>query len=161
MNSILSKQNDKYFSFRGICAASLKQKDRWVFIVIQKSTSDIEFATCQCPAGRAGTCSNSYAVSQVITTWAIDRVSIMPQQRGCTSKPCVWSVPQSRGCLEKHSINDLEIKSLPSKKSKVSESNSNKQGTTSALYDADARNRPDNENSNISKLVDSLKRSKP
>ena len=55
LNSILSKQNDKYFSVKGICSASLKQKDRWVFIVIQKSTGDIEFATCQCPAGRAGT----------------------------------------------------------------------------------------------------------
>ena len=56
LSSILSKQNDKYFSVKGICSASVKQKDRWVFIVIQKSTGDIEFATCQCPAGRAGTC---------------------------------------------------------------------------------------------------------
>ena len=28
LNSILSKQNDKYFSVKGICSASLKQKDR-------------------------------------------------------------------------------------------------------------------------------------
>ena len=35
LNSILSKQNDKYFSVKGICSVSLKQKDRWVFIVIQ------------------------------------------------------------------------------------------------------------------------------
>ena len=119
LNSILSKQNDKYFSVKGICSASLKQKDRWVFIVIQKSTGDIEFATCQCPAGRAGTCSHSYAVSKVIAKWVIDRATIIPQQRACTSKPCVWSVPQSRGRLEKHSITDLEITSPPSKKSKV------------------------------------------
>ena len=123
LNSILSKQNDKYFSVKGICSASLKQKDRWVFIVIQKSTGDIEFATCQCPAGGAGTCSHSYAVSKVIAKWVIDRATIIPQQRTCTSKPCIWSVPQSRGRLEKHSINSLEIKSPPSKKSKVSESN--------------------------------------
>ena len=119
LSSILSKQNDKYFSVKGICSASLKQKDRWVFIVIQKSTGDIEFATCQCPAGRAGTCSHSYAVSKVIAKWVIDRATIIPQQRACTSKPCVWSVPQSRGRLEKHSITDLEITSPPSKKSKV------------------------------------------
>ena len=56
LNSILSKQNGTYFSVKSICSASLKQKDRWVFNVIQKCTSDIEFATCQCPAGRAGTC---------------------------------------------------------------------------------------------------------
>ena len=161
LNSILSKQNDKYFSVKGICSASLKQKDRWVFIVIQKSTGDIEFATCQCPAGRAGTCSHSYAVSKVIAKWVIDRVTIIPQQRACTSKPCVWSVPQSRGRLEKHSINDLEIKSPPSKKSKVSESNSTKQGINSTLYVADAHSRPDNENSNISKLLDPLKGSNP
>ena len=89
LNSISSKQNDKYISVKGICSASLKQKDRWVFIVIQKCTSDIEFATCQCPAGRAGTCSHSYAVSKVIVKWVIDRVFIIPQQRACTSKPCV------------------------------------------------------------------------
>ena len=70
-------------------------------------------------------------------------------------------MPQSRGRLEKHSINDLEIKSPPSKKSKVSESNSTKQGINSTLYVADAHSRPDNENSNISKLLDSLKRSNP
>ena len=104
MNSILSKQNYKYFSVKGICAANLKQKDRWVFIVIQKSTDDIEFATCQCPARRAGKCSHSYAVSKVIAKWTIDRVSIIPQQRACTSKPCIWSVPQSRGRLEKQSV---------------------------------------------------------
>ena len=108
LNSILSKQNDKYFSVKGICSASLKQKDRWVFIVIQKSTGDIELATCQCPTGRAGTCSHSYTVSKVIAKWVIDRATIIPQQRACTSKPCVWSVPQSRGRLEKHSINDLK-----------------------------------------------------
>ena len=119
LNSILSKQNDKYFSVKGICSASLKQKDRWVFIVIQKSTGDIELATCQCPTGRAGTCSHSYTVSKVIAKWVIDRATIIPQQRACTSKPCVWSVPQSRGRLEKHSITDLEITSPPSKNSKV------------------------------------------
>ena len=119
MNSILSKQNDKYFSDKGICSASLKQKDRCVFIVIQKSIGDIEFATCRCPAGRAETCSHSSAVSKVIAKWVIDRVTIIPQQRACTSKPCVWSVPQSRGRLENHSITDLEIKSPPSKKSKA------------------------------------------
>ena len=46
LNSILSKQNDKYFSVIGIFSVSLKQKDRWVFTVVQKSTGDIEFATC-------------------------------------------------------------------------------------------------------------------
>ena len=59
------------------------------------------------------------------------------------------------------SINDLEIKSPPSKKSKVSESNSTKQGINSTLYVADAHSRPDNQNSNISKLLDSLKGSNP
>ena len=34
LNSILCKKNDKYFSVKGVCSASLKQKDRCVFIVI-------------------------------------------------------------------------------------------------------------------------------
>ena len=85
LNSILFKQNNKNFNVKDICAASLKQRDRCVFIVIQKSTGDIEFAAFQCPAGRAGTCSHSEAVSKVIAKWAIDRVSIIPQQRPCTT----------------------------------------------------------------------------
>ena len=55
-------------------------------------------------------------------------------------------MPQSRGRLEKHSINDLEIKSPPSKKSTVSEINSAKQGINSTLYVADAHSRPNNKN---------------
>ena len=70
-------------------------------------------------------------------------------------------MPQSRGRLDKHSINDLEIKSPPSKKSKGIESNSTKQAINSTLYVVDAHSRPDNENSNISKLLNSLKGSNP
>ena len=71
----------------------------------RKSAGDIEFATCQCQARRAGTCLHSYAVSKVIAKWAINRISIIPQQ--------------SRGRVEGHSINYLEIKSPPSKNLKL------------------------------------------
>ena len=42
---VFSKQNGKDLTVKGICAASLKQKDRWSFTVIQKSTGNNEFAT--------------------------------------------------------------------------------------------------------------------
>ena len=42
---IFSKQNGKDLIVKGICAANLKQKDRWSFTVIQKSTGNNEFAT--------------------------------------------------------------------------------------------------------------------
>ena len=77
------------------------------------------------------------------------------------SKSYVWSVPKSRGCLKKHSINDLEIKSPPSKKTKVSKSNTTKQGKISTLYDEDGRSRQKNETNNISKLLDFFKGSNP
>ena len=63
-----------------LSAASLKQKDRWLFIIIQESTGDIEFASCLCPAGRAGICSHLFAVSKVVAKWVTDRVSITPQE---------------------------------------------------------------------------------
>ena len=50
----------------------------------------------------------------------------------------------------------MEIKYPPSKKSKINKSNSNKQGLISAFYVADTRNRLDNENTSISKLLDFL-----
>ena len=59
MNSIFSKQNDIHFSVKGVYATKLKQKDRWVFIVIQKSAGDTKFATYQCTTGRAGACTHA------------------------------------------------------------------------------------------------------
>lgn len=161
LNSIYSKQNESFFSIKGTCAASLKQKDRWVFIVIKKSSGDIEFAKCQCPAGKAGTCSHSYAILKIVAKWVIDGLTLIPQQKACTAKPCIWSVPQSRGRIEKHNINDLKIKSPPSKKAKCNEtSTKTKQGITSTLYVADAGRRQ-NDCNKISVLVDSLKESNP
>ena len=59
-------------------------------------------------------------------------------------------MPQSRGRLKKHSINDLEIKSPPSKKkTKVSKSDTTKQGNISTLYDEDECSRQNNEKSSI------------
>ena len=70
-------------------------------------------------------------------------------------------MPKSTGCLKKHSINDLEIKSPPSKKTKATKSNTTKQGNISTLYDKDGRNRQNNEINNISKLLDFFKESNP
>ena len=85
----------------------------------------------------------------------------MPQSRGRLEKHGINDLEKhSINILEKHTINDLDLKS-PIKKLKFSESNSTKQGITSTLYVAGAHSRPDNENSNISKLLDSLKRSNP
>ena len=80
---------------KGKCTASLKQKDAWVFVAIQKSFGNIEFSTCQCPARGAVTCSYSCAVLKVIVKWVIDRVFITPQHRACTSNPCASSLSQN------------------------------------------------------------------
>ena len=78
-------------SVKAKCTASLKQK---VFVAIQKSIGNIEFATCQCPARRAVICSYSCAVLKVIVKWVIDRVFIILQHRACTSNPCASSLSQ-------------------------------------------------------------------
>jgi len=113
VNSVHTKQNDDLFSIKGVCAASLKKKDRWIFLILSKSTAEIKFGYCQCPAGKAGTCSHAYALLKMLAKWVIDRLPIVPVEKACTSKPCTWSIPQSRGRIDKPKISDLEIKSPP------------------------------------------------
>ena len=66
LGSIFVKENENLICLKGICAASLKQKDRWVTTAIGKESGDVEFAFCQCPAGKAGTCSRSFAMMKLI-----------------------------------------------------------------------------------------------
>ena len=64
--SIYTKENIQHFCIKGVCAASLKKEDRWIFIAINKADDKIHFAYCQCPAGKVGTCSHTYAFMKLV-----------------------------------------------------------------------------------------------
>ena len=116
--NIYVKQGESIFFLKGVAAASLKKANRWVFLAIDKKTNDIVYAYCQCPAGRAGTCSHAYVLMKLLAKWVVDRFLMIPEPKACTSKPCVWNVPQARDRIEKVPLMDLTIKSPAAKKVK-------------------------------------------
>ena len=87
-------------------------------MAFSKVDGSVSYAYCQCPAGKVGTCSHMFAVMKLVAKWAIDKLTIIPEIKACTSKPCTWSVPQSRGKLFKSPILEILLISPASKKTK-------------------------------------------
>ena len=118
------KEDNDCFYVKGLVAASLRQKDRWVSVSITKSSAAIEFCYCECEAGKSGTCSHAYAVLHMLAKWSLEQLNEVPDPVPATSQLCTWNVPQARGRVDKPKLTDLTFKSNYTKKrSKSSESN--------------------------------------
>ena len=135
INSIFSKENQEYFCIKYICAASLKKANRWLFLFLEKKTNHIAYAYCQCPAGKTGTCSHSFAMMKLVSKWVIDQLKFIPYAKACISGLCTWSVPQSRDRVHKPQINSISLTSPPSKEDKKEDSTESKTTIHSLLYD--------------------------
>lgn len=133
LNSIVIKEDDNLFCIKAVCAASMKNVNRWITVAINKAPVEVFFAYCQCAAGKPGICSHAFALLKLVAKWAIEKPTHVPTPVACTSRPCVWSVVQSRGRVIKSAVADLTI-SAP-KQRKVDENNKSK-GIKSTLYDA-------------------------
>ena len=86
----------------------------------------------QCPAGKVGTCSHTYAMMKLVAKWVLEKYKLIPEPEACTSKACEWSVPQSRNWAEIIPVADINIVS-PANKHKE-----NRKGIKTTLYDARA-----------------------
>nr|XP_047146398.1 uncharacterized protein LOC124819169 isoform X1 [Hydra vulgaris] len=73
---------------------------------------------------------------KLLAKWVVEQIDKVPEEKACTSLPCVWSVPQSRGRIEKQTINEMQIKSPPSKKLKQDKKNTTTEnkGIVSTLH---------------------------
>ena len=63
---IYSKHSDTLFSFKEVCAASLKKQNRWTFMAFSKVDGSVSYAYCQCLAGKVGTYSHTFAVMKLV-----------------------------------------------------------------------------------------------
>ena len=136
VGSVVVKENLSLFCIKGVCAASMKNMNRWVTVAISKFPVEVYFAYCQCAAGKPGTCSHVFALFKLLAKWAIEKVSYVPTPVACTSRPCTWSVVQSRGRVVKPAIADLTI-TAPKRQNKEETTTSKKlKGIKSTLYDA-------------------------
>lgn len=135
-NSIYTKQTADLFAIKGVVAASLRKKVRWVFVVIEKATADVNYGFCGCAAGKAGTCAHTFAILKLFAKWIVDRITVIPEIQACTSRPCTWSVPQAHDRVDKPPISEVTLVS-PQSKYKNADQNSSTQsrkGIQSSLY---------------------------
>ena len=88
----------------------MKKKDRWILLAVSKQSCEVQYAHCECPSGKAGTCSHSFALMKLFAKWVIDNLSEIPSQKACTSRACIWSMPQSRDRVDKTKISEITIK---------------------------------------------------
>lgn len=100
LSSAYAKADNDVFCVKTVIAASLKKKSRWAFLVLSKENADIVYARCKCAAGKAGTCSHSYALMKTVLKWIVDRRKLIPEEKACTSKPQAWGVVQTRQRFE-------------------------------------------------------------
>ena len=66
LSSIHSKQSIELFCVKGVCAASMKKIDRWIFIAIKKLDGSVMYVFCEYPAGKTGTCSHAFATMKLV-----------------------------------------------------------------------------------------------
>ena len=96
IGSILTKQSDDFFRFKGVCRASLWKQNRIKFVALTKTDRLAAYAYCQCPTGRVGTCFHAFAVMKLVAKWVIKRTNKIPEPKACTSKPCAWYITEQR-----------------------------------------------------------------
>ena len=130
-------------------------------MALSKVDGSVSYAYCQCPAGKVGTCSHMFAVMKLVAKWAIDKLTIIPEIKACTSKPCTWSVPQSRGKLFKSPISEISLISPASKKQKTIDENATPKGIKSSLYDARIGSQRVLNDSKVDEMFDFLSKEKP
>ena len=135
LDSIYVMRTDELFCLKAVCAASLKKQDRWITVAISTVANHVEFAQCQCPAGKGGTCAHSFAFLKLIANWVLERRQEVPAQDACTSRPCLWSVPKSRDRVEKVPVADINVISPQVNKNNTSQ-RKRKAGVETTLYEA-------------------------
>ena len=65
VDQIGTKFDDDYFYMKVLCVASLRSKNKWVSLALNRKTGKIEHATCFCEAGAGGLCSHFYALMRL------------------------------------------------------------------------------------------------
>lgn len=149
VDQIGTKFDDDYFYMKGLCAASLRSKNKWVSLALNRKTGKIEHAYCLCEAGAGGLCSHSYALMRLTAQWSLDGAKELPMDKPCTSKACVWSVPKGRTRIEKKQIMDLTFSSP--KKNQNGKGKKTK-GIASTLFEARAERKRSFDPTGVKKL---------
>ena len=148
LTSTFSKSDETIFCVKTVIAASLRKLCRWAVVALSKTDGEIIYAHCACVGGKAGTCAHSYALMKTILKWVIDRRTVIPEEKACTSQRCAWNQVQMRKHeenMDRMPLSELTFKSPPClKRKKSSDDADNEQsgpskeskGISSSLYES-------------------------
>ena len=156
---VFTKLNEKYFFIKGICSASMSNKERWVSIALNRDNGEIAYAFCECPSGNGGQCSHCYAMMKLAAQWSLDQLEEIPSLP-CTSKPCQWSVKKGKGRIDKVSTVELMLKSQRYKDDPESK-RPRASGICSKMYESRAGAAQFLDSERLEKFLDDLRSENP
>ena len=112
LDSVSTCYNNNFFYIRSICSASYtKSQVHQLSCCISKSNAEVLYAYCTCKAGKGGFCNHIYGLLKLIAQFVLDKVSNIPHQLPCTSRPCGWTVPKVRKMnVRKDTVMETEVK---------------------------------------------------
>ena len=100
-----SDDTSEHIIVKGLCAASLKQVDRWVIFALIKSPCNVYFLLTVSALLEH----HAFALMKIVTKWVADGLTAVPEAVACTSKPQYWSIQQSRGSETKIPIPEMKV----------------------------------------------------
>ena len=83
----------KHFIAKCTCRASMKKMIRKMQIYINRKNSQVDKASCSCPAGLSGYCNHIMALLLELVDYSLNSFKVVPSEIACTSTLRKWGVP--------------------------------------------------------------------
>ena len=96
-NSIFTRATNDLFHVKGRCKASMKGEFRNVYISINRQSSDVNSASCTCPAGANGFCHHTVALMLELADYSLMGKKTVPEESSPTSGARKWGIPGPSG----------------------------------------------------------------
>ena len=94
--SLFTARTLKNFIAKATCRASMKKMYRQVEIYINRRSSVVDKARCNCPAGLSGYCNHIMALLLELAEYSLNSLKVVPTEKVCTSVLRKWGVPGNK-----------------------------------------------------------------
>ena len=98
--SVYTARTLRTFIAKCSCRASMKKLSRHVVVHINRRTSNVEKARCNCPAGLSGYCNHVMALLLELAEYSLNSLSVIPEELACTSQLRKWGVPGNKEAVK-------------------------------------------------------------
>ena len=95
-NTMFSRTSDNLFEIKCKCQASMKQELRNVYVALRNRTGKVDFAHCDCPAGKSGYCNHVMALLIQLAKYSLSGIEKIPDEVACASTARQWGVPGNK-----------------------------------------------------------------